>query len=79
MSGEISRDIIGAMTVGPRAKPARTFPSGRTCRKPGCGVRLSVYNPSSVCGLSMPISRPWRTWFGLTAKGTPAGSRCFVH
>ena len=51
MSGEISRDVIEAMMVGPRAKPARTFPSGRTCRKPGCGARLSVYNPSSSCGL----------------------------
>jgi hypothetical protein len=51
MSGEVSRDIIGAMAVGPRAKPARTFPSGRTCQRPGCGVRLSVYNSSSACGL----------------------------
>jgi hypothetical protein len=51
MSGEVSRDIIGAMMVGPWAKPARTFPSGRTCQKPGCRVRLSVYNPSSACGL----------------------------
>ena len=39
------------MMVGPRAKPARTFPSGRTCEEPGCGVPLSVYNPSSACGL----------------------------
>jgi hypothetical protein len=51
MSGEASRDIIGAMMVGPRAVSARTFPSGRTCQKPECRVRLSVYNPSSVCGL----------------------------
>ena len=50
MSGEVRRDI-GAMMVGPRAKPARTFPSGRTCQNPGCRVRVSVYNPSSGCGL----------------------------
>ena len=51
MSGEVSRDVMGAMMVGPWAKPARTFPAGRTCQEPGCGVRLSVYNPSSGCGL----------------------------
>ena len=51
MSGEISRDIVGAMMVGPPAKQARTFPSGRTCEEPGCRVPLSVYNPSSACGL----------------------------
>jgi hypothetical protein len=51
MSGEVSSALIGASMVGARAKPARTFPSGRTCEEPGCGVRLSVYNPSCVCGL----------------------------
>ncbi len=51
MSGEIRRDIIGAMMIGPPARPARTFPSGRTCEEPGCRVRLSVYNPSAACGL----------------------------
>ena len=50
MSGEVNRDVIGAMMVGPRAEPARKFPSGRTCQTHGCGVRLSVHNPSSVCG-----------------------------
>ena len=51
MSGEVSRDVIGAMRIGPCSKPARTFPRGRTCEEPACGVRLSVYNPSSACGL----------------------------
>jgi hypothetical protein len=51
MSGEVSRDVIGAMMIGPQAKPARTFPSGRKCGTPGCAVALSVYNPSSECGL----------------------------
>jgi len=51
MSEEISWDVIEAMMVGPRATSARTFPPGRTCGKPGCGARPSVYNPSSVCGL----------------------------
>lgn len=31
MSGEASRDVIRAMRVGPRAKPARISPSERTC------------------------------------------------
>jgi hypothetical protein len=60
------RDVIGAMVVGPRATPARTFPPGRACEEPGCRVRLSVYNPSTVCGVharfeaATQVARPVR-------------------
>jgi hypothetical protein len=45
----------------------RTFPRGRSCARPGCSTRLSIYNPRSVCWqheeprpASPVISRPHR-------------------
>ncbi len=50
MSGE-SVDTIGARMIGSHDGPVKTYSPGRICGQAGCGVRLSVYNPSDRCGL----------------------------
>jgi len=37
-----------------RAEWVRTYPAGRVCAHPGCGARLSVYNPESFCAAHEP-------------------------
>jgi hypothetical protein len=39
-------------------RPSRAFGSGRTCREPGCGTRLSIYNQGRYCSLHEPMVVP---------------------
>jgi hypothetical protein len=50
--------VIRAVASGGERRPSRTWESGRTCRVPGCGTRLSVYNGSSACSLHEDV-RPF--------------------
>lgn len=52
MSSESPIDPVGATMVSSHGnRPVRTYPSGRICQELGCHARLSIYNPSTHCGL----------------------------
>lgn len=34
-----------------QVNPVRTHGKGRVCRDPGCGTKLSIYNPKDFCSL----------------------------
>jgi hypothetical protein len=42
---------IGAEMPTATATRPREFSSGRLCRRPGCGTRLSIYNEGAFCSL----------------------------
>ena len=50
------------------ARPSRTWPTGRTCRVPGCDTRLSIYNPSTACS----VHEEARTYIVRGRRGTTA-------
>lgn len=35
--------------------PSRTYREGRVCAAKGCGARLSIYNPSTLCWQHEPV------------------------
>jgi hypothetical protein len=47
---------IGAEMPTAMTRPPREFSSGRLCRRPGCGTRLSIYNEGAFC--SVHTKRP---------------------
>lgn len=39
-------------------RPSRSFGTGRVCRQPGCGTRLSMYNSGKYCYDHEPMAVP---------------------
>jgi hypothetical protein len=39
-------------------RPSRSFGKDRVCPEPGCGTRLSSYNPGKFCSLHEPMTVP---------------------
>lgn len=56
---------LRAMNVGIHRRPLKRFQADRTCEKPGCQTRLSVYNPRQLCWQHEPI-RTYRPKVGRT-------------
>ncbi len=49
---------IAAMPINGPDRPSRSFAKDRTCREPGCGTRLSIYNDGDYCYLHEPMAVP---------------------
>lgn len=47
------RDDVPTPADGPR-----TSERGRVCAEPGCGTRLSIYNPGELCFRHAPMVIP---------------------
>lgn len=54
----MSEHAIGARPLSGTDRPSRRFPSGRVCKEPACGVRLSIYNNGKFCALHQPMQVP---------------------
>jgi len=48
---------IRAVAADTGARPGPTWPTGRTCREPGCDTRLSIYNRSTACSVHEEVRR----------------------
>jgi hypothetical protein len=53
--------------------PSRIYTAGRVCAAPGCGTRLSIYNPLAYCSLHGAL-RSRASSVGVSAKRTPQSS-----
>jgi hypothetical protein len=54
----MSDQAIGGTPIAGSERPSRAFTKGRTCREPGCGTRLSIYNNGKFCYLHEPLTVP---------------------
>jgi hypothetical protein len=49
---------VGATPIAGNDRPSKAYAKNRSCREPGCGTRLSVYNNGKYCYLHEPMSVP---------------------
>ncbi len=49
---------VGGFPITGNDRPSRSFSKNRTCREPGCGTRLSIYNQGKYCYLHEPMAVP---------------------
>ncbi len=54
----MSERAVGGFPISGSDRPSRSFAKGRTCREPGCGTRLSIYNQGKYCYLHEPMAVP---------------------
>jgi hypothetical protein len=54
----MSQGSVGGSPVNGNDRPSRAFAKDRTCREPGCGTRLSIYNQGRYCYLHEPMAVP---------------------
>ena len=50
--------IVGHPLSTGADRPSKNFGKDRTCNEPGCGTRLSLYNPGKFCSLHEPMTVP---------------------
>lgn len=60
-----AQDGIAGQSLTAGGRPPRSFRRGRICSEPGCGTRLSIYNPGNCCGLHESMSQ-------VRTRGVPA-------
>jgi hypothetical protein len=54
MVGSFKPVITCATGISSALSPSRRFGPGRVCGHPGCGTRLSTYNPLDWCSVHTP-------------------------
>ena len=54
----MSERSLGGHTVSGSERPSRSFGKDRTCREPGCGTKLSMYNSGKYCFRHEPMAVP---------------------
>jgi len=54
----MSEGSVGALPLAGGDRPSRAFEKDRTCKEPGCGTRLSIYNQGRYCYLHEPMAVP---------------------
>jgi hypothetical protein len=54
----MNESSVSGFSLTGNDRPSRAFGKDRTCREPGCGTRLSIYNQGKYCYLHEPMAVP---------------------
>ena len=49
---------VSGFPISGNTRPSRAHKKDRTCREPGCGTKLSIYNSGKFCYLHEPMAVP---------------------